>query len=46
MMQRLGSVATLAVKVYPGGHMTYLDDASRPRMKADLVAFIQRSVAP
>ena len=45
-LARLGSVATLAVKVYPGGHMTYLDDASRPRMRADLVAFIQRSVAP
>lgn len=45
-LQRLGSVPGLAVAVYPGGHMTYLDDASRPRMKADIVAFIQRSLVP
>jgi carboxypeptidase C (cathepsin A) len=28
------------IKVYPGGHMTYLDDGSRPLIKADLVRFI------
>jgi hypothetical protein len=24
---------------HPGGHMTYLDDGSRPLMKAELAAF-------
>ena len=40
-LARLGSnVPGLQIKVYPGGHMTYLDDGSRPLMKADLVRFI------
>jgi carboxypeptidase C (cathepsin A) len=45
-LDRLGSVPRLAIKTYPGGHMTYLDDSSRPRMKADILEFIQRSLAP
>lgn len=45
-LARLGSVPRLTVKSYPGGHMTYLDDGARPRMKADLADFIRRSVAP
>ena len=43
-LSRLGSVPRLSVKTYPGGHMTYLDDSSRPRMKADIVNFIQRNL--
>ncbi|HLL19162.1 MAG TPA: hypothetical protein VK439_10290, partial [Rubrivivax sp.] len=30
---------------YPGGHMTYLDDAARVRQKADLVAFYAGTLA-
>jgi carboxypeptidase C (cathepsin A) len=39
-LARLGTVSSLRIKVYPGGHMTYLDDASRPLIKAELVRFI------
>jgi carboxypeptidase C (cathepsin A) len=39
-LARLGAPPGLASRVYPGGHMTYLDDGSRPRMKADLAAFV------
>jgi len=39
-LARMGSLPGLQVKVYPGGHMTYLDDGSRPLIKADLVRFI------
>lgn len=39
-LARLGPRAGLQVRVYAGGHMTYLDDGSRPLMKADLVRFI------
>jgi hypothetical protein len=35
---RLGA-APVALQFYPGGHMTYLDDGSRPLMKARLAAF-------
>jgi carboxypeptidase C (cathepsin A) len=35
---RLGA-APVALSFYPGGHMTYLDDGSRPLMKARLAAF-------
>lgn len=37
---RLGPQPGLSLRVYPGGHMTYLDDGSRPRIKADVVAMI------
>jgi carboxypeptidase C (cathepsin A) len=30
---------------YQGGHMTYLDDVSRPQMKADLAAFYRDALA-
>ena len=36
---RLGSGAPVTSSFRDGGHMTYLDDRSRPLMKADLVAF-------
>jgi hypothetical protein len=39
-LARLGAQPNLATRVYAGGHMTYLDDGSRPRLKADLKAFI------
>lgn len=39
-LARLGSVPGVRIKVYPGGHMTYLDDGSRPLIKTDLVRFI------
>jgi len=38
---RLGTQPTVFTRVYAGGHMTYLDDASRPRLKADIAAFMQ-----
>ena len=37
---RLGAQPGLSLRVYPGGHMTYLDDGSRPRIKADVAAMI------
>ncbi len=39
-LARMGSTPGVQIKVYPGGHMTYLDDGSRPLLKADLVRFI------
>ncbi len=36
---RLGTGAPVALHFHPGGHMTYLDDGSRPLMKAELAAF-------
>ncbi|HEY9025918.1 MAG TPA: peptidase S10 [Burkholderiaceae bacterium] len=36
---RLGGGAPVALHFHPGGHMTYLDDGSRPLMKAELAAF-------
>ena len=40
---RLGSVPNVQSTFYRGGHMTYLDDASRALEKADLVRFYQRA---
>ena len=37
---RLGLQPGLIFRTYPGGHMTYLDDGSRPRIKADVAAMI------
>ncbi len=45
-LARLGAQPRLAQRVYPGGHMIYLDDGSRPRMKADVAAFIAGTLAP
>ena len=36
---RLGASAPVTLHFHPGGHMTYLDDGSRPLMKAELAAF-------
>ena len=36
---RLGTGAPVALHFHPGGHMTYLDDGTRPLMKAELAAF-------
>lgn len=40
-LARLGAQPTVLTRVYAGGHMTYLDDASRARLKADIAAFVQ-----
>jgi len=36
---RLGTTAPATLHFYAGGHMTYLDDGSRPLEKAELAAF-------
>ncbi|MEH6458537.1 S10 family peptidase [Chitinimonas sp. JJ19] len=38
-LARLGNVPGLRIHNYEGGHMMYLDDASRVKTKADLAAF-------
>jgi carboxypeptidase C (cathepsin A) len=38
-LARLGPSTRIKVRNYVGGHMTYLDDISRPLQKADLAAF-------
>ena len=38
-LARLASGAPVATHFHAGGHMTYLDDNSRPLMKAELAAF-------
>jgi carboxypeptidase C (cathepsin A) len=43
-LARLGSNPNVTVRNYMGGHMTYLDDASRPQMKADLAAFYRSAL--
>ena len=35
----------ITVKVYDGGHMTYLDDGSRVKQKADVKSFYQGALA-
>src|SRR6185295_16180870 len=32
-LARIAGPTRVAIRVYPGGHMTYLDDASRQRIK-------------
>jgi carboxypeptidase C (cathepsin A) len=44
-LSRLGSNPNITVKVYDGGHMTYLDDGSRVKQKADVKAFYQGALA-
>jgi carboxypeptidase C (cathepsin A) len=44
-LQRLNAPGRVSVRNYPGGHMTYLDDAARVRQKADLVAFYAGTLA-
>jgi carboxypeptidase C (cathepsin A) len=44
-LARLGTDPRVQVRGYPGGHMSYLTDATRVRQKADLVAFYQATLA-
>ncbi len=43
-LARLGVNVNIQVKFYGGGHMTYIDDTSRPLEKADLVQFYQSAL--
>lgn len=38
-LARLPAGSPITMHFHPGGHMTYLDDGSRPLLKADLAAF-------
>jgi carboxypeptidase C (cathepsin A) len=38
-LARLGQLPNLTLRFYDGGHMTYLDDASRAKEKQDLRSF-------
>ena len=42
---RLGVQPGVTLRVYPGGHMTYLDDSSRARIRADVSALITAPVS-
>ncbi len=42
-LARLSLQPTVEIAVYHGGHMIYLNDASRPRITADLLSFYQRA---
>ncbi len=44
-LARLPAAANVQVRNYAGGHMTYLDDASRPLEKADVAAFVRGTLA-
>lgn len=44
-LARLPAGAAVQVRNYAGGHMSYLDDATRVQQKADLVAFYARTLA-
>lgn len=44
-LARLGANPNVRVRNYMGGHMTYLDDASRAQMKADLVDWYRSALA-
>jgi carboxypeptidase C (cathepsin A) len=44
-LARLGNSPNVVVRNYMGGHMTYLDNASRIAQKADLVQFYQTTLA-
>ena len=43
-LARLGANPNVTVRNYVGGHMTYLDDASRPLMKADLAEWYRSAL--
>jgi carboxypeptidase C (cathepsin A) len=45
-LARLGAAPGVLVRAYPGGHMTYLDDTSRVRLRADLGAFLTGTALP
>ena len=44
-LARLNAPGRVLVRNYPGGHMSYLDDTTRVRQKADLVAFYAGTLA-
>jgi carboxypeptidase C (cathepsin A) len=44
-LARLGNNPNVAVREYIGGHMTYLENASRRAMKADLADFYRSALA-
>ena len=44
-LARLGAGERVRIRNYAGGHMSYLDDGSRPQQKADLVAFYRGTLA-
>ena len=35
----------VSVRNYPGGHMSFLDDATRPRQRTDIAAFLAHAAA-
>ena len=43
-LARLGPTPRISIRNYEGGHMTYLDDGSRVRQKADLRSFYRAAV--
>ncbi|HYS12378.1 MAG TPA: peptidase S10 [Burkholderiaceae bacterium] len=43
-LARLGNLPNVSVRNYAGGHMTYLDDTSRPLERADLTVFYQSAL--
>lgn len=44
-LARLGANPNISIRSYLGGHMTYLDDTSRPLQRADLEAFYRSALA-
>ena len=44
-LARLGADPRIQLRNYPGGHMSYLDDGTRVRQKADLAAFYRGTLA-
>jgi len=44
-LARLGANPNISIKVYDGGHMTYLDDTSRVKEHADVRAFYQAALS-
>jgi hypothetical protein len=45
-LARLAEPTRLELRSYPGGHMTYLDDGSRQRIRDDVVAWLQAPSPP
>ena len=45
-LARIAEPARLDVRGYPGGHMTYLDDGSRRRIRDDVAAWLLAPPAP
>ena len=41
----IGVSSRITVRNYPGGHMSFLDDGTRPVQRADVAAFIQAALA-